>query len=177
MEIKAKLLKPYTEEARINFIIEQNHNKGYEIKETEEALEAWGYTEEEIQEKEKERINTLSMTRSDFFDGTIKALGADDSDLLTVIQDVLVTTEIEEMEKKIALNNFKNALNFYRKHPLFSILSNTPIKIGEKIIIISNEQWDNFFNETNKGNKDAWKEIIPNEVIEEVVVTEEEAVK
>lgn len=53
MEIKAILTKPYNEEERNVFIIEQNHNKGYEIRETEEALEAWGYTEEEIIEQRK----------------------------------------------------------------------------------------------------------------------------
>jgi hypothetical protein len=47
MEIKAELNKPYTETQRMDFIVEQNHNNGYEIRETETALEAWGYTEEE----------------------------------------------------------------------------------------------------------------------------------
>lgn len=53
MEIKNTLKKPYTEDERLDFIIENNHNKGYEIKETEEALEAWGYTEEELLENAK----------------------------------------------------------------------------------------------------------------------------
>lgn len=48
MEIKTILNKPYTEQQRLNFIVEQNHQNGYEIRETETALEAWGYTEEEI---------------------------------------------------------------------------------------------------------------------------------
>ena len=47
MEIKATLNKPYTEEEKANFIVEYNYNLGYEIKETDTALEAWGYTEEE----------------------------------------------------------------------------------------------------------------------------------
>lgn len=38
MEIKATLLKPYTNKQRIDFIVEYNHNKGYEIKEADEAL-------------------------------------------------------------------------------------------------------------------------------------------
>ena len=42
MEIKARLNKPYTEEQRIDFIVEQNHKLGYEIRETNIALEAWG---------------------------------------------------------------------------------------------------------------------------------------
>ena len=54
MEIKAKLVKPYTEIERENFIVEQNHNIGYEIIETETALEALGKTAEELQEIKKE---------------------------------------------------------------------------------------------------------------------------
>ena len=42
MEIKTTLNKPYTDKQRINFIVEQNHNNGYEIRENETALEAWG---------------------------------------------------------------------------------------------------------------------------------------
>ena len=66
MEIKAELFKPYTDEQRIDFIVEQNHNNGYEIQETETALQAWGYTEEEKQEQEKERIGNLQCTKRVF---------------------------------------------------------------------------------------------------------------
>ena len=34
MEIKAELQKPYTENERMDFIVEQNHRNSYEIKET-----------------------------------------------------------------------------------------------------------------------------------------------
>ena len=47
MEIKATLRKPYTDEQRMDFIVINNHQNGYEIRETETALEAWGCTEEE----------------------------------------------------------------------------------------------------------------------------------
>ena len=57
MELKATLNKPYTDKQRADFIVENNHTKGYEIKETEKALEAWGYSEEEKQEQERERRN------------------------------------------------------------------------------------------------------------------------
>ena len=55
MEIKDTLEKPYTDKARADFIVENNHNKGYQIKETETALEAWGYTEEEQQEQKQQK--------------------------------------------------------------------------------------------------------------------------
>ena len=38
MEIKATLNKPYTDKQRADFIVENNHNLGYEIQETEDAL-------------------------------------------------------------------------------------------------------------------------------------------
>lgn len=54
MEIKATLNKPYTEQQRLNFVVEQNHQNGYEIRESETALEAWGKTEEEQLVKAKQ---------------------------------------------------------------------------------------------------------------------------
>ena len=57
MDIKATLNKPYTKEERIDFIIQYNRQLNYEIRETELALEAWGYTQEEIEEQEKQRRN------------------------------------------------------------------------------------------------------------------------
>jgi len=56
MEIKATLQKPYEEKDRLDFIVEQNHKNGYEIKETETALEAWGPTAEEIAQLDKDAI-------------------------------------------------------------------------------------------------------------------------
>ena len=57
MEIKAELKQPYTEDERIEFIVEQNHKLGYEIRETETELQAWGKTEEEIQEQLQKQRN------------------------------------------------------------------------------------------------------------------------
>lgn len=45
MEIKEILKKPYTEQGRIEFIVNNNHNLGYEIRETETELQAWGNDE------------------------------------------------------------------------------------------------------------------------------------
>lgn len=45
MEIKEILKKPYTEQERIEFIVDNNHNLGYEIRETETELQAWGNDE------------------------------------------------------------------------------------------------------------------------------------
>lgn len=54
MEIKATLNKPYTTIQRADFIVEYNHRLGYEIKEAETELQAWGRTEEEQIEFELE---------------------------------------------------------------------------------------------------------------------------
>ena len=53
MEIKAQLNKPYTENEFINFIVLQNHKNGYTIEETDNALLAWGKSDEEILEQVK----------------------------------------------------------------------------------------------------------------------------
>ena len=54
MEIKAILEKPYTEERRINFIVVNNHQRGYEIRETENQLQAWGKDAAELLQQAKD---------------------------------------------------------------------------------------------------------------------------
>lgn len=66
METKAVLNKPYTQEQRIKFVVENNHKLGYVIEETDKALLALGYSEEEKQTKEKERIGNLKVTKRVF---------------------------------------------------------------------------------------------------------------
>lgn len=143
--------------------------KGLVIKETDRPIVDFQFadTEEyetEQKQKEQARIQELSMTRSDFFDGTIKAFGADSEDLLKAIEYVLGNLEIADVDKKVALNNYKNALNFYRKHPLFTMLADVEIPVSEGMsITISSEQWDRFFDETDKKNPEAYKELLPSD--------------
>ena len=132
--------------------------------------------EQEQQEKEKARIQELSMTRSDFFDGTIMAWGIGQDELLVLIQNLLETLPIEVVKKMIAINNFRNALNFYRKHDLFKMIVAMPIKLTETMqVVVTEESLDNFFNEVDKGNKEiAWQYLpqptaIPIEPVEEEV--------
>ena len=111
-------------------------------------------------EEERARLDSLFMTRSDFFDATIRAFGADENDLLVIINSVLGNLPLSDIEKKIALNNYKNALNFYRKHTLFTLLSNVEIPISEQQTIrITSEQWDRFFD-----TKD-YRELLPREEV------------
>ena len=74
MEIKDKLNKPCSNEERMNFIVRNNYELCYEIRETGEAIEAWGYTEEEKRKREEERINNLTMTALDFV-GVLQSFG------------------------------------------------------------------------------------------------------
>ena len=67
MEIKAELIKPYTENQKLDFIVENNHKKGYEIKETEFALEAWGKNSAELLEDAKQAKYNENETIRDSF--------------------------------------------------------------------------------------------------------------
>lgn len=167
----------YTQQERFEFIVTYNHEQNLQIVETESGIiyallpneimvdgepQVDPDYEEKQKQKEKARIQELSMTRSDFFDGIIRAFGLDDMELLVIIQDVLSPLPIAEIEKKIAVNNYKNALNFYRKHPLFTMLSDVEIPVAQNtIVIITAEQWDTFFDETDKKNPDAYKALLP----------------
>lgn len=55
MEIKDKLDFPWGEDERYNFIVRNNHEKGYDIREYPDRLEAWGETEKEKEEREKKQ--------------------------------------------------------------------------------------------------------------------------
>lgn len=63
MEIKAELQKPYTDKQRCDFIVLNNHRNGYEIRETETSLQAWGYTEQEqINKRRTEFLKEFFLT-------------------------------------------------------------------------------------------------------------------
>ena len=110
MEIKATLQKPYTDKERMDFIVTYNYNQGYEIKETETALEAWGYTEKEKKKQERERLALLNMTGADVERAIYKVKGIDFDDILEKVKD---NPTIDEKALKI---EFK-ANNFFRGNP------------------------------------------------------------
>lgn len=110
MEIKSELLKPYTEQEKINFIVEQNHKLGYIIEEQEDKLVALGYTEQEKLKQEKERIALLNMTGADVERAIYKVKGIDFDDILAMVKD---NPAIDEKALKI---EFK-ANNFFRGNP------------------------------------------------------------
>ena len=125
MEIKAILEKPCTEEQRENFIVEQNHTLGYVINESETALEALGYTEEELVQQERERIANLKLTKREVFLGLYQAKG---------VTPDMIKAQIADTQ---ALIEFEYANDYYRGNPLIDI-------VGEALGF-SVEEWDNFF--------------------------------
>lgn len=158
MEIKTQLMKPYTDSQRTLFIVEQNHRNSYEIVETETSLDAMGYTEEEIAQREQERKAMLNLTRGDVFMGLIKARMIDENTLKAQLEQMPEGTDEQRIQKMLALNSLTNALNFHRGHDLVNI-------IGQQLGI-SSENLDMFF-ETNDYHYLLPVEPTPIEEIEE----------
>ena len=125
MQLKATLNKPYTNNQKLDFIVKYNHNFGYEIKETDNALEAWGLDEDEKAQKERERINMLYLTRADVERALYKSKGIDFDDVIELVKD---NPEIDIKALKIELK----ANNFYRGNPYIN-------QIGAMLKIASDE--------------------------------------
>ena len=132
MEIKAKLKKPYTENERLDFIVQY---QGFKIQEAETELQAWGYTQEELEAQEKERIARLKLTGSDVERGIYKAKGMDFNDILAYVTQL----QPEGLDIK-ALGIELKANNFYRGNPYVDAVG--------ALLGFTKEQLDKFF-ETN----------------------------
>jgi len=139
MEIKSELNKPYTENERANFIVEQNHNNDYLIEEQENKLVALGLTESELQEKEAERTAKLHLTRGDVFRGLLQAKGVTRTQLRAMIEAMP-----DGIDKEMALIDFDEALEFYRGVALIDT-------VGLALGITSNQMTE--FFETNDYQK------------------------
>lgn len=129
MEIRAILNKPYTDEQRIKFVVENNHKLGYVIKETETELQALGMTENEKLQEEQERIAMLSLTAADVERGIYKAKGMDFEDVIEYAKQFGVNVK----ELKIELK----ANNFYRGNPYVDAVGS--------LLGFTKEQLDLFF--------------------------------
>ena len=142
MEIKAELNNA-TEEQKLDFIVEYNHNQGYEIEQeiaSEEEivdeegnittvytynLKALGYTEKEIAQQERERIAKLKLTKREVFLGLYQAKG---------VTPEMIKAQITDPQ---ALIEFEYANDYYRGNPLIDTVGAT---LG-----ITPEQLDKFF--------------------------------
>lgn len=130
MEIKARLQKPYKDNERVDFIVENNHKLGYEIKETEEELQAWGLTEQEKQEQEKERIKSLTMTKRVFALG-LQQMGITYSQL----KELISTNEQAQLEWDLCVE-------LQRSNPLLDTMA---LQLG-----VTSEQLDYMFIKANE---------------------------
>lgn len=129
MEIKASLEKPYAEEQRINFILNANNNN-YEVRETETALQAWGYTEEEKAEQEAERVGNLQCTKRVFV-LMLEQLGLD---YFEQLEPVINANRQAKLEWELCVE-------LQRKNPLLDQLA---LQFG-----VTSEQLDNLFKFAN----------------------------
>lgn len=131
--------------------------------------------EEEQAQKERERLYTLCMTRSDFFDGMIMAFGLDSKELRVIVENVLGSINITPVQIRVALNNYDNALNFYRKHTLFELINGVEIPVSEdKYLLFTAEIWDKFFDTKDYHElQQAIHEVEPEPVEEEPVVEDD----
>ena len=159
MEIKDSLLKPYTDTERADFIVENNHNKGYEIRETAEALEAWGLTAEEAAEQqaqqEAERIAHLHLTRGDVFRGLLQAKGVTRAQLRAMIEALPETTNEQSLAKEMALIDFDEALNFYRGVALIDTIgAQLNISSGQMTAFFETGDYHYLLNQEEESNEE-----------------------
>ena len=129
MEIKATLLKPCTEEERIDFIVQYNHQQGYVIEETETELQALGYTEDELELEENRRISMLTCTKR-VFALMLQELGI----TYTMLKQLIATNEQAQLEWDLCVE-------LQRSNPLLDVMA---MQLG-----ITAEQLDGLFMYAN----------------------------
>ena len=105
--------------------------------------------EEEQKQKERERLDNLSMTRGDVFEALILAKGLGKAQIRAMIEQA----SLDDITKALYLNRFDEALEFYRGYPIFDMLG--------QVLGITGEMLDKFFE-----TKD-YHELITKEVVDE----------
>jgi len=106
MQLVTKIDKPYTDEEKANFIVENNHNLGYEIRETENELQAWGFTEEEQAEQHRQYLDSLSLTPADVERALYQAKQMDFEDLKTMISQALPQVDLKALSIEFRAKDF-----------------------------------------------------------------------
>lgn len=116
--------------------------QGLEIKEVDDGYVIYGFeliTIEEMEakeaQKERKRLDKLSMTRGDVFEALILAKGLTKPQIRAMIEQA----ELDTVTKALYLNRFDEALEFYRGYPIFDML-------GEALDITPS-MLDRFFDE------------------------------
>ena len=114
--------------------------EGLEIQEVQEGYVIYDFelmTVEEMKtkeaQKERERLNKLSMTRGDVFEALILAKGLGKAQIRAMIEQA----ELDTVTKALYLNRFDEALEFYRGYPIFDMLG--------QALGVTSEMLDKFF--------------------------------
>lgn len=110
MNVIAKLEKPYSQEEYINFVIQYNRKLGCVIDFRENDIVALKETDEELAQREKERIAMLKMTPRDFLLAVVD-MGVDYSK----IKELMASNPQVEIE-------LQYCNNVYRGNPLLDQL-------------------------------------------------------
>lgn len=100
MEIKATLNKPYTDKERADFIVANNHNKGYEIQETADALLAV-YNEPLPPTKEEQEQNRANAYQQEVDPITSHISRLRDTNPMTEEIEQEIAQLIEERDAKV----------------------------------------------------------------------------
>lgn len=117
MEVKAELLKPYTNRQKTLFIVTQSHKNGYEIKELSDRLVALGLTEEEKEKQKRERLDLLTLTGADVERAIYEAKGMDFEDLVEYVSSLCIEGfDIKRLKIELKANNF------YRGHEYINMI-------------------------------------------------------
>lgn len=141
-----KLLKPYTDTQRMDFIVQYNHNQGLLIEEGTDALYALEANEimqdgvpfvdpeyeNKLAQAEAERLAMLSLTGADVERGIYKAKGMDFDDIVAFVE----ANSPQGLDVK-ALKIELKANNFYR--------GNQYVDVVGALLGFSKEQLDKFF--------------------------------
>ena len=123
-----------------NTILFMPQYQGLEIKEVEEGYVIYDFELMTIEEKEaketqkeRERLDKLSMTRGDVFEALILARGLTKPQIRAMIENA----ELDDITKALYLNRFDEALDFYRGFPVFDMLG--------QVLGVTPKQLDDFF--------------------------------
>ena len=114
--------------------------QGLEIKEVEEGYVIYDFELMTVEEKEakqaqkeRNRLDKLSMTRGDVFEALILAKGLGKAQIRAMIEQA----ELDTVTKALYLNRFDEALEFYRGYPIFDMLG--------QALGVTSEMLDKFF--------------------------------
>ena len=114
--------------------------QGLEVKEVQKGYVIYDFelmTVEEMEaketQKERKRLDMLSMTRGDVFEALILAKGLTKPQIRAMIEQA----ELDTVTKALYLNRFDEALEFYRGYPIFDMLG--------QALGITGEMLDKFF--------------------------------